>query len=53
MIKVKLRTNGPPVEELADGSTRPFVDKTDWLRLQAMSDAEVTARALGDPDAQP
>lgn len=53
MIKVKLGTDGQPVEELADGSTRPLVDKTDWLRLQAMSDAEVTARALGDPDAQP
>jgi putative transcriptional regulator len=28
-------------------------DKTDWTRIDAMSDDEVTAAALGDPDAQP
>ena len=28
-------------------------DNTDWKRLDAMSDAEVTAAALSDPDAQP
>jgi len=27
--------------------------KTDWARLDAMSDEEVTAAALSDPDAQP
>ena len=28
-------------------------DKTDWVRIDAMTDAEVTAAALSDPDAQP
>ena len=28
-------------------------DKTDWARIDAMTDAEVTAAALSDPDAQP
>src|ERR1700733_9992803 len=27
--------------------------KTDWARLNAMTDEEVTAAALADPDAQP
>jgi putative transcriptional regulator len=38
---------------LPDGSTKPFEDKTDWARLRAMTDEEVTAAALSDPDAQP
>ena len=28
-------------------------DKTDWARIEAMTDEEVTAAALSDPDAQP
>ena len=36
-----------------DGSTRPSVDKTDWARVDAMTDDEVMAAALSDPDAQP
>jgi putative transcriptional regulator len=28
-------------------------DKTDWERLRAMTDEEVVAAALSDPDAQP
>jgi putative transcriptional regulator len=35
------------------GPTRSFVEKTDWERLRAMSDEEVTAAALADPDARP
>jgi putative transcriptional regulator len=38
---------------LPDGSTKPLEDKTDWDRLRAMSDEEVTAAALADPDALP
>jgi putative transcriptional regulator len=44
----------------SDGSLRqilpekkPLEDKTDWNRLRDMSDAEVQAAALADPDAQP
>jgi putative transcriptional regulator len=38
---------------LPDGSTKPLEDKTDWARLRAMTDEEVMAAALADPDAQP
>src|SRR5258708_6366485 len=29
------------------------IDKTDWARIDAMTDEEVVAAALSDPDAQP
>ena len=32
---------------------RPPKGETDWARLDAMTDEEVTAAALSDPDAQP
>jgi putative transcriptional regulator len=35
------------------GPIRPLIEKTDWERLRAMSDEEVTAAALADPDARP
>jgi putative transcriptional regulator len=38
---------------MLDGTTRPLADKTDWQRLRDMTEAEVEAAALGDPDAQP
>jgi putative transcriptional regulator len=38
---------------LPDGSTKPLKDKTDWARLRAMTDEEVTTAAMSDPDAQP
>jgi len=38
---------------LPDGSTKPLADKTDWARLRAMTDEEVTAAAMSDPDARP
>jgi putative transcriptional regulator len=38
---------------LPDGATRPLEDKTDWQRLREMTDDEVHAAALADPDAQP
>ena len=31
----------------------PLEDKTDWVRLRAMTDEEVTAAAMNDPDARP
>jgi len=38
---------------LPDGTTKPLEDKTDWQRLRDMTEAEVHAAALADPDAQP
>jgi putative transcriptional regulator len=38
---------------LPDGSTKALKDKTDWARLRAMTDEEVMAAAMSDPDARP
>src|ERR1051326_2422610 len=52
-IRTKRRSDGTFVEILPDGTTRPSVDKTDWDRVRAMSDEEVEAAAMADPDARP
>jgi putative transcriptional regulator len=52
-IVAKRRSDGTLVQVLPDGSTKPLEDKTNWARLRAMTDEEVTAAALSDPDARP
>jgi putative transcriptional regulator len=52
-IVAKRRSDGTLVQALPDGSTKPLEDKTDWKRLREMTEAEVHAAALADPDAQP
>ena len=52
-IVAKRRSDGTLVQVLPDGSTKALKDKTDWARLRAMTDEEVTAAAMSDPDAQP
>jgi putative transcriptional regulator len=48
------RRGGKLYEVLPDGTTRPHkVAKSDWARLEAMTDEEVLAAAKADPDAQP
>jgi len=42
--------DGAVVHILPDGSRLPMQDETDWVRLQNMTDAEVEAAALLDPD---
>jgi putative transcriptional regulator len=44
--------DGTLVQVLPDGSTRPL-PPTDWSRLDAMSEAEIEAAAMADPDARP
>lgn len=53
IIVTKRRSDGTRVQVLPDGSTKPLDDKTDWTRLRAMTDEQVTAAALSDPDAIP
>src|SRR5271157_4090561 len=53
IIVAKRLSDGSIVQVLPDGSTKPLEDKTDWARLRAMTDEEVTAAAMSDPDAQP
>jgi putative transcriptional regulator len=46
--------DGTIVQVLPDGSTRPFPpDRTDWAALRAMTDEEIHAAALSDPDNPP
>ena len=52
-IVAKRRSDGTLVQVLPDGSAKPLEDKTDWARLRAMTDEEVTAAAMSDPDARP
>ncbi len=52
-IVAKRRSDGTLVQVLPDGTTQPLAGKTDWARLNAMTDEEVHAAALADPDAQP
>jgi putative transcriptional regulator len=52
-IVARRTSDGTLVEVLPDGSTRPLPDRTDWLRVDALTDAEVHAAAMADPDARP
>jgi putative transcriptional regulator len=51
-IVARRKADGILVRLSPDGSSQPLVDKTDWARLRAMTDEEVMAAALSDPDAQ-
>ena len=52
-IRTKRLRDGSFVEVLPNGKTRPSAGSTDWKRLDDMTDTEVRAAALADPDAQP
>ncbi len=53
MIRARLLADGTVVQVLPDGSTRPFEDRTDWARVDAMTEEEVEANALADEDNPP
>ena len=52
-IVTRRQNDGAVVRIMPDGTTQPLAESTDWERLRAMTDEEVTAAALADPDAQP
>ena len=52
-IRVIQSADGRVFQELDDGTTRPLVSRTDWARVDAMTDEEVEANALSDPDNPP
>jgi putative transcriptional regulator len=53
-IRAKRLPDGSFVEILPDGTTRPFPpDQTDWAALRAMTDEQINAAALADPDNPP
>lgn len=45
--------DGTSLQVMPDGTTRPYVSKTDWARLDAMTEEEIEANALSDPDNPP
>jgi putative transcriptional regulator len=52
-IVSKRRSDGSLVRLLPDGGTVPMRDPTDWTCVEAMTEEEVHAAALADPDAHP
>ena len=52
-IRAILLPDGSIFQELDDGTTRPLVSHTDWERVDAMTEEEVEANALSDPDNPP
>lgn len=52
-IVARQLADGTLVEVLPDGTTRPMHDPMDRAVAAAMTDEEIEAAALADPDAQP
>jgi putative transcriptional regulator len=53
IVRVRSLPDGSVVQVMPDGSTRPIEDRTDWARLEAMTEEEIEANALSDPDNPP
>lgn len=55
IVRVRSLPDGTLLQVMPDGSTRPYVSptKTDWARLAAMTEEEIEANALADPDNPP
>jgi putative transcriptional regulator len=53
IVRARRLSDGTVVEELPDGTTRPLPDRTDWARVEAMTEEEIEANALSDPDNPP
>lgn len=52
-IKARQLPDGAIVQELENGTLRPFTHHSDWERVDAMTEEEVEANALADPDNPP
>lgn len=53
MVGARRRADGRLEQVLPDGSTRILVGRTDWARLEAMTEEEIEANALSDRDNPP
>jgi putative transcriptional regulator len=53
MVRIRKGANGKYVQLMSDGSTQAIEDRTDWARLDAMTEEEIEANALSDPDNPP
>jgi hypothetical protein len=53
IVRVQRLSDGTVVQVFPDGSTKPIESRTDWARLEAMTEEEIEANALADPDNPP
>ena len=53
IVRARSLPDGTVVQVFPDGSTRPIESRTDWARLEAMTEEEIEANALSDPDNPP
>ena len=53
IVRVRSLPDGSVVQVMPDGSTQPIESRTDWARLEAMTEEEIEANALSDPDNPP
>lgn len=53
IVRVRSLPDGTVVQVFPDGSTKPIESRTDWARLAAMTEEEIEANALADPDNPP
>jgi uncharacterized protein (DUF4415 family) len=53
-VKAVMTSDGKLLTERPDGTYGPaLAGRSDWSRVDAMSDEEITRNAFSDPDAQP
>lgn len=54
IIRFRTKDDGSVVRVMPDGSEKPYqIPRPDYARIDAMTDEELTANALSDPDSQP
>src|SRR4051812_2122761 len=53
IVRAKLKADGSVWQVLPDGSLQPFEEHMNWERFDALTDEEVEAAALSDPDNLP
>lgn len=54
IVRARLLDDGTMVRVHPDGTTTPITEtQTDWARLEAMTEEEIEANALADPDNPP
>lgn len=52
-IRVLRLADGRVFQEMDDGTLRPMESKMDWTRFDSMTEEEIEANALSDPDNPP
>lgn len=52
-VRVRVQDDGSVVQVMEDGSVIPAIDDSNWERVDAMTEEELDANALSDPDNPP